>query len=190
MAQGQDEIDRLEKRSRRVASGPERIATLREEMQKTMEQSAGIYRSGEALQAGAAALHALQERSANVAIEDRSLTFNTERVAALELSFMLDVAETMIAAALRREESRGAHQRTDFPARDDKRFLNHSLVYRNDDGTCRIEYHPVTITRWPPAERVYGGTPSAAVPAGATTAVAGESGEQARTATTKPTVTR
>ncbi len=69
---------------------------------------------------------------------------------------MIDVAETIVLAALRREESRGAHQRTDFPARDDRRFLAHSLIHRRPDGTAAIEYVPVTITRWPPAERVYG----------------------------------
>jgi fumarate reductase flavoprotein subunit len=69
---------------------------------------------------------------------------------------MLDVAEAIVHSALRREESRGAHQRTDFPARDDRRFLAHSLAYRNADGSCRVEYLPVTITRWPPGERVYG----------------------------------
>jgi fumarate reductase flavoprotein subunit len=74
----------------------------------------------------------------------------------LELSFMLDVAECIVSCALRREESRGAHQRTDFPARDDERFLAHSLAIRNADGTSRVEYLPVTITRWPPGERVYG----------------------------------
>ena len=79
-----------------------------------------------------------------------SRTFNTERVAALELAFMLDVAEAIVNSALRREESRGAHQRTDFPKRDDERFLAHSLAYRNADGSSRVEYLPVTITRWPP----------------------------------------
>jgi fumarate reductase flavoprotein subunit len=101
-------------------------------------------------------LRSVRARFADLAIEDDSRTFNTERVSALELSFMLDIAETMIASALKREESRGAHQRTDFPARDDVRFLSHSLVYRNPDGTPRVDYLPVTITRWPPAERVYG----------------------------------
>ena len=71
---------------------------------------------------------------------------------------LLDVAESIVYSALRRTESRGAHQRTDFPARDDGKFLAHSLAYRNPDGSSRLEYQPVTITRWPPGERVYGKT--------------------------------
>ena len=136
--------------------GRERIANLREEMQKTMEASAGIYRNGVSLAQGVERMSGLQERYADIAIEDHSKTFNTERVAALELAFMLDIAEAMVNAAVRREESRGAHQRTDFPARDDQRFLAHSMIYRNSDGSTRVEYQPVTITRWPPGERVYG----------------------------------
>jgi len=161
IAQGKDEEERLDTQVQRARAGGERIATLREAMQTTMEQSAGIYRSGASLSEGANALRDLQARAVNMLIEDRSRTFNTERIAALELSFMLDVAETMIACALRREESRGAHQRTDFPARDDLRFLKHSVVTRSDDGSPRVDYLPVTITRWPPAERVYGGKPTA-----------------------------
>jgi len=136
--------------------GRERIADLREAMQKTMEESAGIYRTGASLAQGVERMRRLQERYADIAIEDHSKTFNTERVSALELAFMLDVAEAMVNAAARREESRGAHQRTDFPKRDDQRFLAHSLSYQNPDGSSRVEYLPVTITRWPPAERVYG----------------------------------
>jgi fumarate reductase flavoprotein subunit len=121
-----------------------------------MEQCAGIYRSGEALAGAANGLRQLQERFGNIALQDHSRTFNTELIAALELSFMLDVAEAIVHCGLHREESRGAHQRTDFPARNDQRFLAHSLIYRNPDGSCRVEYQPVTITRWPPGERVYG----------------------------------
>ena len=155
IAQKTDEHRRLE-HDLLNGTGHERIATLREEMQKTMEASAGIYRNGVTLAQGVERIQELQARYANVAIEDRSRTFNTERVAALELGFMLDVAEAMVTAAARREESRGAHQRTDFPARDDQRFLAHSLIHRSDDGMTRVDYPPVTITRWPPGERVYG----------------------------------
>ncbi len=155
MVQAEDERRRVE-HDLLNRKGHERIADLRGEMQKTMEESAGIYRAGASLAKGMEQLRGVRARIADLAIEDDSRTFNTERVSALELSFMLDIAETMIASALKREESRGAHQRTDFPARDDVRFLSHSLVYRNSDGSPRVEYLPVTITRWPPAERVYG----------------------------------
>src|SRR5262249_54214053 len=129
---------------------------IREAMQKTMEQSVGIFRTGEGLARAADELRELEERSRRVTLDDHSRTFNTELTSALELSMMLEVAGAMVQCALKRDESRGAHQRTDFPARDDKRFLAHSLIRRNPDGSSRIEYLPVTITRWPPGERVYG----------------------------------
>src|SRR6202140_2511971 len=156
LAQAADEESRLEDQFLNKTGGRERIATIREEMQKTMEQSAGIYRSGESLEKGAHKLRELQERFLDVGLDDHSRTFNTELVAALELGSMLDVAEAMIQCALHRTESRGAHQRTDFPARDDQKFLAHSLVARQEDGVPVVSYQPVTITRWPPAERVYG----------------------------------
>ncbi|MFQ5947907.1 MAG: fumarate reductase (quinol) flavoprotein subunit [Acidimicrobiia bacterium] len=156
MVQAREERVRLETDLLQESGGRERIASLREEMQNTMEESAGIYRTGDTLARAAGTLHQLQERSADVGLDDHSRTFNTERIAALELSFMLDVAEAIVHSALRREESRGAHQRTDFPARNDEDFLTHSLIHRNPDGSCRVEYLPVTNTRWPPAERVYG----------------------------------
>jgi fumarate reductase flavoprotein subunit len=156
LAQAEEEKRRLHQEFLHKTDGREHLAVLREEMQRTMELSAGIYRSGAALSQAADALRQLQERFRQIALQDRSRTFNTELPAALELSFMLDVAEAIVQCALRREESRGAHQRTDFPRRDDQRFLAHSLIYRNPDGSGRVEYRPVTITRWPPAERVYG----------------------------------
>jgi len=155
-AQGRDEQRHLERDLLGKTDGRERISALREQMQQTMEQSAGIYRSGDALAKGADELHELQERFRSVTLDDHSRTFNTELVAALELSNMLDVAQGILGCALRREESRGAHQRIDFAARDDGRFLAHSLLSREPDGASRIEYLPVTITRWPPGERVYG----------------------------------
>jgi fumarate reductase flavoprotein subunit len=156
LAQGTDEKNRLQSDFLDKTGGRERLATLRDEMQKTMEESAGIYRNGDALGRAAHRLGDLRTRFADLAVEDRSRTFNTGAVAALELSFMLDVADAIVNSALRREESRGAHQRTDFPTRDDQRFLSHSLIQRTSDGSSRVEYRPVTITRWPPAERVYG----------------------------------
>jgi len=156
LAQAEDERRRLERDFLHKTDGAERPATIRTEMQETMEQGAGIYRSGEGLTRAADQLRELQERFRNVAMQDSSRTFNTELTAVLELSFMLDVAESIVHCALRREESRGAHQRTDFTGRDDERFLAHSLNYRNSDGSSRVEYLPVTITRWPPGERVYG----------------------------------
>ena len=155
MSQKTDEHRRLE-HDLFQQKGRERIADIRAQMQKTMEQSAGIYRSGASLRQGVEEIRRTRVRYAGLAVEDRSRAFNTERVTALELGFMLDVADAIVTAAERREESRGAHQRTDFPARDDVRFLAHSLVYRNADESARVEYLPVTITRWPPGERVYG----------------------------------
>jgi len=156
IAQGQDEITRLTTDFIGKRGGRERMATLREEMQHTMEQCAGIYRTRDTLAKAVDTLRGLQQRFSQIVIEDQSRTFNTERVAALELSFMLDVAEAMANSALQREESRGAHQRTDFPKRDDTKYLKHSMAYRQSDGSCRVEYAPVTITKLPPGERKYG----------------------------------
>jgi fumarate reductase flavoprotein subunit len=155
-AQAADEMRRLERDLLTKEPGTERVAAIRDEMQATMEDSAGIYRTGPALAKGVAAVAELQERIGRVGLADRSPAFNTELVAALELANMLDVAECILQSGLQRAESRGAHQRTDFPARDDERFLTHQLVLRKSDGTPRVEQLPVTITRWPPGERVYG----------------------------------
>ncbi|MET0642429.1 MAG: fumarate reductase (quinol) flavoprotein subunit [Jiangellaceae bacterium] len=156
VAQAADERRRLEDDVLGREGGEDRISAIRTAMQSTMEDSAGIYRSGDSLAKGADALRELQERLPRATLDDRSRAFNTELVAALEQSAMLDVSEAIVQSAIRREESRGAHQRTDFPKRDDERFLAHSVAYREPDGSCRIEYLPVTITRWPPGERVYG----------------------------------
>ncbi len=155
MRQAEDEIRQLNQLVS-PQEGTERVADIREAMQSTMEDSAGIFRSGDSLAKGVDQLAELQQRVQRVALVDETRAFNTELVTALELTNMLDIAECMLHSALQREESRGAHQRTDFTARDDSRFLDHALVYRESDGTPRIERLPVTITRWPPGERVYG----------------------------------
>ena len=154
-AQARDEEQRLRALMDKT-DGTERIADLRAEMQSTMEESAGIYRSGDALAAGAETLGRLRQHARHLKLEDRSKTFNTEFISALELDYMLELAEVILRSGEQRTESRGAHQRTDFPARDDDNFLAHSLAYRGDDGSARIEYSPVTITKWPPGARVYG----------------------------------
>jgi fumarate reductase flavoprotein subunit len=155
MSQADDEVRRIDQ-LRSTDRGTERIADIREAMQSTMEDSAGIFRSGDSLTKGVDQLAEMQQRLEHVQLSDETRVFNTELVAALELANMLDIAETILQSALQREESRGAHQRTDFTTRDDERFLNHALVYRDSDGSARIERLPVTITRWPPGERVYG----------------------------------
>lgn len=137
--------------------GGEKISALRARMHEVMEGSAGIFRDGERLKAATLAIAELKERFERVELSDRSATFNTELIAALELSGMLDVAEAVLWSALERKESRGAHQRTDHPRRDDANYLAHSMAYRSPDGAPRVEYLPVNITRWPPGERVYGG---------------------------------
>jgi succinate dehydrogenase flavoprotein subunit len=136
--------------------GKDGVPAIREEMQTTMEEVAGIFRTGAAMAKGADRLRELQGRIARVGIQDTCRTFNTELLAALELANMLDIAECMLASGIAREESRGAHQRLEFPARDDERFLTHHLTSRGDDGAPEVSRLPVTITRWLPGERVYG----------------------------------
>jgi fumarate reductase flavoprotein subunit len=155
-AQARTEERRLEHELTRHAEGGERIADIRTDMQATLETAAGIYRDGPTLTKAVDQIRVLQERFAKAGIDDHSHTFNTELTGLLELSGMLDVAQTIVESALHREESRGAHQRTDFPKRDDEHFLAHTLVHRESDGTARVDHLPVTITRWPPGERVYG----------------------------------
>ena len=153
--QGTDEQQRIARDFINKQGGTERIATLRKEMHETMEEGAGIYRTDAALRTTSEKLVELRERFANLLIEDRSLTFNTELTSALELDFMLDLALTVTESGLARTESRGSHQRTDYPERDDANFLKHSLAFKTSDGV-RIDYKDVVITKWPPEERVYG----------------------------------
>jgi len=149
-----DEQRRLDRQFLRKDGGKERIATIRQEMQKAMEEGAGIYRDEQKMQKTCNTLRILRERFKDILIEDRGSTFNTEVMNALELDFMLDVAETVANSAFKRRESRGSHTRTDFPKRDDENFLKHTLAYKTPEGP-RIEYLPVAITRWQPEERKY-----------------------------------
>ncbi len=156
LAQALDEERRIQSQLLEKRGGRERIADLRTEMQQALERGAGIYRDETGLRAAADKIQELRDRYSNVVLDDTSRTFNTELIACLELSTMLDVAEAILESARMRNESRGAHQRTDHPQRDDARFLAHSLAHASKQGPPRIEYLPVTITRWAPGERVYG----------------------------------
>ena len=153
--QAADEQERIRKNFFGKEGGTERIFSLRKEMNETMEKSVGIYRSEKSLKETCNKIKELKDRFSNLIIEDKSLNFNTELTSALELEFMLDVAEAITYSAFERKESRGSHQRTDYPERDDKNYLKHSLAYKNDTEP-RIDYKNVVITKWPPGERVYG----------------------------------
>jgi fumarate reductase flavoprotein subunit len=133
----------------------DRIGEIREAMQNSMDRVVAVFRTGEGLQEMADELPGLRERLGRARLDDRSQTFNTELVSALELEYLLDSAETIVHSAIAREESRGAHARTDFPNRDDERYLAHTLAYRQPEGPPRLEYRPVTITQWQPQVRSY-----------------------------------
>lgn len=136
----------------------ERLAELRREMAQSMEEGCGIYRSAQTLQASCERLGQLKQRHRAMVLDDRSRGWNTEWLSAIELGFLLDVAEAMAHSAWARRESRGSHQRLDdgCTARDDQHYLRHSLAYYTQDAAPRIDYGPVRITRSPPGQRLYG----------------------------------
>jgi fumarate reductase flavoprotein subunit len=159
-----DAIDALAEDSRRRAlsvvtreGGGERIAALRTEMARSMEDGCGIYRTDATMRATCEKLAELKERYRRVHVDDHSKAWNTEWLLAIELGYLLDVAQAMAHSALERRESRGSHQRLDGHAeRDDVNFLQHSLAWYADDAPPRIGYGPVRITRSPPGTRAYG----------------------------------
>ncbi len=134
--------------------GAERVSDIRSELQKTMEENVGVFRSEEGCLTACRTVHRLRERFQKAGVADKEKPFNTELVSALELDFMLEVADTIAYSALARRESRGSHYRIDYLKRDDTKFLKHTLAYRTE-AQPRIEYLPVTVTRWQPAARVY-----------------------------------
>jgi len=149
-----DEARRVESAFLEKTGGDERIGTIREEMQRDMDAGAGVFRTKEGLEKLTDQLGGLRDRFERIKIEDSSHTFNTELTAALELDFMLEVSQTIVASALAREESRGAHARRDFPERNDERFLKHTIAYRTDTRP-RLEYRDVRITNFKPQARTY-----------------------------------
>jgi succinate dehydrogenase/fumarate reductase flavoprotein subunit len=125
-----------------------------DEMRRVMNEKVGIYRKGDQLQAALKEIRGLKGRFKCIKVEDKGKAFNTGLLNALQLDFMLDLAEVTIASVLARTESRGAHSRVDYPKRDDQNWLKHTLAYYMKEGP-RLEYIPVTITKWPPVARTY-----------------------------------
>jgi len=119
-----------------------------------MDRHAGVYRDAGSMRQGLDKIGELRQRFRQVTIEDKSRIYNSNLIQALETENMLELAEVLLFAGLAREESRGAHARTDFSQRDDDKFLVHSMVYWTGDKP-RLEYKPVTITTWKPVERKY-----------------------------------
>lgn len=144
----------------REGAGTERVADLRRLLQEAMDAGAQVFRTAESLTSTLDVITDLQERYLSVGVQDRGARFNTDLLEAVELGFLLDLAEVVVRGALAREESRGGHFREDFPERDDTRFLHHTLAYRRVDAatgtqTVDLDSKPVTITRYQPMERKY-----------------------------------
>ena len=132
----------------------DRIAPLRAELQTEMMDKCGVVRTDESLSQAIDFISELRERAERTSIDDKSSTYNTELLEAVEFGFLVDLAEVTAVAAKARTESRGGHYRDDFPFRDDGFWLKHSLAYRSPDG-IELEYKPVTITKYMPMERKY-----------------------------------
>lgn len=132
----------------------ERAASVRDELASTMAAYVGVFRDKNRLDSALAVIIKLKERYKNIYLEDKGEIFNTELVAIFELGHLLTVAECIVRSAINREESRGAHYRMDFPDRDDKNWLKHTLLFK-DDGNMKIKFTDVAITRHRPMERKY-----------------------------------
>ncbi len=142
--------------------GSERIAVIRKELQDSMDRNAQIFRTDESLQEVTELIETLRARYKNVRVQDKGKRFNTDLLEAVELGFLLDLAEVLVYSARARRESRGGHMREDYPDRDDKEFLVHTMAYLVGDPESadagehiRLDWKPVVITNYPPMERKY-----------------------------------
>jgi succinate dehydrogenase / fumarate reductase, flavoprotein subunit len=136
------------------AQGEENVGTLRAELQETMEVNASVMRDEEKLKIAEAKLAELRDRYMRTPLMDQGTLMNTDLTESLEFGNLLDISDAVVAGALARKESRGAHYREDFPERDDANFLAHTLVHQ-DGGKLRVSYKPVVITKYQPKPRVY-----------------------------------
>ena len=145
----------------RDGDGGERVAAIRAELQATMDINAQVYRTEASLKQALSDLTTLRARFANVTVQDKGTRFNTDLLEAVELGFLLDLAEVLVVSALARRESRGGHFREDYPTRDDEQFMRHTMAYRAQAGSgfagseVQLDYKPVTVTRYQPMERKY-----------------------------------
>ncbi len=136
------------------SKGSEKVGVLRTELQEKMMDKVGVFRDETGLKEMTSEIKSLRERYQEIAIDDKGKIFNTDLVEAIELGSLFDTAEPIIYGALVRQESRGAHSREDFPNRDDKNWLKHTLLYKKD-GAPKIDYKVVSVTRFQPKERKY-----------------------------------
>jgi succinate dehydrogenase / fumarate reductase flavoprotein subunit len=133
----------------------ERPWKIRDELAETMHVNFGVFRREEQMHAQGEIVRSLRDRYERVVVEDKGDVFNSDLTQALELGFLLELAESMVVSGLARKESRGAHARPyDYPDRDDENFLRHTVVTWEDDAP-RLEWKPVTVTKWQPEERTY-----------------------------------
>ncbi|WP_410616204.1 succinate dehydrogenase flavoprotein subunit [Amycolatopsis sp. lyj-109] len=138
--------------------GDERVADIRKEMQQTMDSHASVYRTEDTLKQALTDIQALKERYQRITVADKGKRYNTDLLEAVELGFLLELAEVLIVGALARKESRGGHAREDYPTRDDTNFMRHTMAYKQGSGLSsdiRLDYKPVTFTRYEPMERKY-----------------------------------
>jgi succinate dehydrogenase / fumarate reductase flavoprotein subunit len=149
----------LESEEQRIKSimdrdSSERLGDIRDELKSMMFEHFGVYREESKMQEGLEKLKALQDRFTKASIDDSSKEFNMSLVHALELEGMLNITEAVCLGAIARRESRGAHSRTDYPKRDDEKFLKHTLAFKKD-GKMELEYSDVTLGMFEVAERAY-----------------------------------
>ncbi len=135
-------------------AGKENVYRIRMELRQTMGENMGVFRDGPRIEQALKKIQELKERYRDIRIEDKGRIYNTDLIMALEVGFLLDVAEVAVTGALLRKESRGSHYRLDFPKRDDENFLKHTIAYYTEKGP-KMDYEPVRITAWKPVERKY-----------------------------------
>ncbi len=140
--------------SARTANGKESVASIRKELQVEMDRNAQVFRTEKSLGHAQKVIHDLRVRYAKIGIHDRGQRFNTDLLEAVELGFLLDLAEVVVVSARNRKESRGGHMRDDFPDRDDKGYMQHTMAYKKGDDIA-LGWKPVVITNYPPMERKY-----------------------------------